>query len=459
MNWCAPIGLTWRHAFASWIDPLGFISSLAREYGDIAFFRVFWHSCYQLNHPDLVREVLVVKSRIYQKEPRQMGVLSQFTGKGVINTEGPAWVRQRRILQPAFQGNTIDTVLDAGNVELLAQFPNKLPRELLLHEELLRLCLQTVARTLYGSPSSEKAGDLTWSVATISAHLRDEIANPFALPDWFPSTWKFEKRLALDTLRTYISELIAERRRSGQLGNDLLGQLLAAEDTTGDGKGISDDQIRAEAQTMLFAAHHTVATGLTFAIWLLTQHPHIFSEVRSEIDSVLGDRAPSRQDHSRLALTERVLKEAMRLYPPAWSLFCRQAMEDDELAGYPIPRGSWVFIHPWVLHRDGRFFPQPERFDPSRFLPERERELPVGAYVPFGLGPHMCIGARMGMAMMLNLLALLVQRYDFAPTPGQGRMELEPLISIRPKGDIRMIFSPRRASQSLSADLQLGASI
>jgi len=444
MNWFAPLGLTWRHALHNWLDPLHFVSSLARDYGDIAFFKMFWYSCYQLNHPDLVREVLVAKSRVYLKEPRQMGVLSQFTGQGVITTEGPAWIRQRRIMQPAFQGPFIESILQAGVTEFGNRFPaRQAPREIRLHDELMLLSLQTVMLSLFGVQSSEFTANLTRAVAIVSTNLMDEIANPFALPDWLPTPAKAEKRWALETLRGFVTDTIAQRRRSGNLGDDFLGILLAAEDVAGDGKGISDELIRIEAQTILFAAHHTVASGLTFAIWLLQQHPQILADVRAEIDSALDGREPTRQDHARLPLTERVLKEGMRLFPPAWSLFCRQAMEDDELAGYPIPKGSWIFMHPWVLHHDARFFPNPERFDPDRFLPEREREIPVGSYIPFGLGPHTCIGGRMGQGLMLNLLTLFVQRLDFALAPGQGAFELEPLISIRPKGDIRMVVAPR----------------
>jgi len=213
-----------------------------------------------------------------------------------------------------------------------------------------------------------------------------EIHSVFTLPDFLPLPSKKRKRSAIQVFDRLIRDIIQQRRASGHDKGDLLSMLLLAIDQEGDGTGMTDQQVRDEAMTLFTAAFHANSMALTWTWYLLATHPEVYERMTEEIDSVLGQRTATFADVERLPYTQSILKESLRLYPPAWALFCRQAHTAVELGGYRVPRGSWVFLFPYVTHRDCRFFPDPTRFDPERFSPERVKDIPQYAYFPFGAG-------------------------------------------------------------------------
>ena len=202
---------------------------------------------------------------------------------------------------------------------------------------------------------------------------------------------------------------------------------------------------------MFYAGHHTAAACLTWTLYLLAQYPAVRRRVQDEIEVVLGERQPAPGDIPRLTYITQVIQESMRLLPPAWGLFPREAVEDVEIGGYTIPRGSWVFIYPWVLHRDRRFFPDPLKFDADRFSSENIAQIPPGAYIPFGLGPHSCIGGKIAMMAIQLALPAILQRFTVELASVQKPPALHTSISLRPKTDIRAALKPRKAARSSSA--------
>ena len=236
---------------------------------------------------------------------------------------------------------------------------------------------------------------------------------------------------AVEQLDALIFEIIADRRRGRTRGDDLLGTLVAAVDEGGE--GMSDQQLRDEAMTLFLAGHETTALTLAYTLYALGKYPEIERRVVAEIAAVLAGEAPTVEHVERLVYTKQVIEESLRLYPPAWATG-REVLEDFELRGHRVAKGTQLIMAEWVVHRDPRWFPDPEAFDPDRWTPERRRELPRYAYFPFGGGPRVCIGSHFAMLEATLLLALILPRYHLELVAGQ-RLEFEPSVTLRPKGE------------------------
>lgn len=427
-------------------DPLGFTARLARDYGDIAFYRLFIYPTYQINHPDLVREVLVTKAASFQKVARQRELIRRIAGEGILTTDGPPWLRHRRMLLPAFHSQAGQQMARAAVEQVQQMVALWSGREIGVYREMTALMVRTVSRAFFGVPSEAEAVRLGEALHTLGECMLDLDHWIVRLAGVLPVLHKRRREAAQQVLDHYINNAICQRRSQPESSRDLLGLLLAAVDTEGDGKHMSEMQIRGEARTMFYAGHHTAAANLTWTLYLLAQHPVIYHRLLAEIDGVLSGRPPQFGDLPLLPYTEQVIKESMRLYPPAWTLFARETLEPVEIGGYELPKGAWVFIYPWVLHRDARFFPDPLRFDPDRFAPERFAQIPNGAYIPFGLGGHSCIGGRMAMQTLQLVLPAILQHVEPQLAPDQGPVELITSISLRPKGDIRLRLKSREAA-------------
>ena len=263
------------------------------------------------------------------------------------------------------------------------------------------------------------------------------------IPDWMPLPGKRRKRWAIRTLDQLVRGIIRERRASGQDQADLLTMLLLAVDDEGDGRGMTDEQARDEAITLFNAGHDTTAAALAWVWYMVASHRAIEDRLIEEIDAVLGGNEPTLADAGRLPYVEMVIKESLRLYPPTWSLVPREVVEPVEIGGYPIARGSWIYIFPYVTQRDPRFFKDPETFDPERFSPVRIDEIPQHAYIPFGGGPRVCIGEKFAMMEMILIVATVLQKMRVKLAADQGEIEPEPLIAARPKGGLRIAVSRR----------------
>ena len=295
--------------------------------------------------------------------------------------------------------------------------------------EMSELTMRIAAQTMFDIELDDQSGELVEAARHLSDTFIREIHSVFTLPNFLPLPHKRRKRAAIRLFDKLIRDIIHQRRASGEDKGDLLSMLLLAVDQTGDGRGMTDQQVRDEAMTLFTAAFHASSMALTWTWYLLAKHPNVCARLVREVDVVLEQRDATFEDVARLTYTQMVLKESLRLYPPAWALFCREAQAEIELGGYRIPRKSWVFLFPYVTHRDSRFFPDPERFDPERFSPEREKEIPQYAYFPFGAGPRVCIGNMFAMMEMTLVIATLVQKLTLALLPNQPDVQMEPLLS------------------------------
>jgi cytochrome P450 len=305
-----------------------------------------------------------------------------------------------------------------------------------------RLTLAIVGRTLFDADVETEADEIGAALTAAMQLFGRSIALPYfeildRLP--LPSNRRFDRAKA--RIDATIARLIAERRRSPGGGKDLLSLLVEASDSEGDGSRMSDSQVRDEAITIFLAGHETTANALAWTWYLLSQNPEAEARLHAELDSVLGGRAPAVEDLPRLRYAESVLAESMRLYPPAWILG-RRALTPCSIGGFDIPTGSIVVACQWVTHRDARYFPDPERFDPERWRPEIRDGRPKFSYFPFGGGPRVCIGE--GFAWMEGVLVLATIARRWRPRLAAGqRIVPAPSITLRPRHGIRMVLEPR----------------
>jgi cytochrome P450 len=431
-------------------DILGYYTELQRRYGDVVSLCLGPYRSYVFYHPDAVREVLVAKAKQFRRFPHPMKVLAQWNGNSLIITEGDAWLRKRRMVQPAFRPGRFERYAAC----MVARTRDRLDRWLKIIEttgsieteiskEMTDLTLEIIGKTMFDAEISAEATDVGRAVAILSEVATKEMGSPWKLPDWLPLPEKRRKRWAIKRLDETVRRFIRERRASGADKGDLLSMLLLAADEEGDGGRFTDEQARDECMTLLIAGHDTTAAGLIWLFYCLARQPQVAALVYQELDAVLGGREPTANDLPRLSYTERVIKEVLRLYPPAYAIFMRQALADVEIAGHSLPQGSLVQIFSYICQRDPRWFPEPERFDPDRFLPERQRALPPFAYFPFGGGPRGCIGNTFAMMEMTLVAATLLQQLKVELAPGQGEAEPVALVSLRPKGEVRLRWSRR----------------
>ncbi len=449
-NYNARINLTWRHGLELWWNPLAYVTKLARTYGDLTFFRVFSKRLYIVNHPNLIREVLIVQQKAFQKLEHSRRVLGSGFGNGLILSEGEPWLRSRRMLADIFDGSRMARYAEVTvkyTRRLLSRWRNE--RQINTAESLVELTLSIIGDILFHADLSREAPDLgRAALAGATVFAKEEYA-PFVLPDWIPLPSKRIKREVSSMFRLLIGQLLHERRQSSHRGDDLLELLLEAVDQAEHEEGgLTLEQAIDEAMTLFHGGYHSSSMGLTWCLYLLAQHPDVMAKVAAEADNVLGDREPTLEDVPHLKYTEMVLKESLRIYPPAWELFARENTGDVELGGYPIEKGGIFLIYPLVTHRDERFFSDPLKFDPERFSPERERSIPTGAYIPFGAGPHVCIGRTLAMMEMTIVMAMIAREFRVVrPAGDRSRIEPQALIAIRPKPEIVLVPEVRRALQ------------
>jgi len=425
-------GLPFAQLAAFRRDPTGYLTRLHGAHGDVARFRFGPRRLYLLAHPDLIRDVLVTRHRNFIKS-LALQRSRVLLGNGLLTSEGPLHLRQRRLAQPAFHRESI-AALAADMAGYAAQTADgwRAGAELDVVREMNRMTLAIAAKTLFGADVQGEAEAVARALTT-ALEMFKRLTNPLGmLLDRLPVPGTLRIRRAREALDATVYGIIDRRRRSGEDRGDLLSMLLAARDVEGDGGGMTDLQLRDEALTIFLAGHETTANALAWTWHLLALHPDAEAMLHAEVDSALGGRLPTAADLPRLAFTRAVLAESMRLFPPAW-VVGRQPLEDFAAGGYRIAAGAVVMMSPWVVHRDPRWWPDPERFDPGRWTPEAEAALPRFAYFPFGGGPRKCIGE--GFAWMEGVLALatLARRWRLRHVPG-SRVTAHPTITLRPAG-------------------------
>lgn len=425
-------------------DPLAFITEVGQRYKDLACFRMGPVRACFVNNPELIREVLVTRAKIMRKQRRALDVLRQVDGEGLVITEGELWQRQRRLLQPAFHPRRMAGYAQSIVERTLVRLESWRPGQTLeMVDQMTHLTVEIIAKVFYNVEVADQSAMLGRAVRILSqAFYRELTRAPFVLPGWLPLPAQRRKRWAIRALRGLIDQMIRQRRAAPADQGDLLSMLLLAVDEEGDGRGMSDRQARDEAVTMFNAGHDSTAAALAWCWYLVGTHPQVESRLVEEARAVLGPREATAEDLPRLVFTEAVVREALRLYPPVWALFVRVPQEDLELAGYTIPKGTWLYIFPWVTQRDARFFADPLRFDPDRFDALRAQSIPQYCWIPFGAGPHACIGQHLALSEMTLILATVLKRFRLALAPDQPReIDPEPLLAIRPRGGLRMVVT------------------
>jgi cytochrome P450 len=426
------------YAFRS--DPLGFLGTATRQYGDLVYFKVARQHMYVVNHPDYVREILVANQGNFLKS-RALQRAKILLGEGLLTSEGQHHLRQRRLVQPAFHRERLAGYAAAMS-ECAVRWRERWQagRELDISTEMPQLTLSVVAKTLFSADVQSEASEIGAAMTSVLEMFR-LLLLPFSeyldkLP--LPAMRRFQKARA--RLDATIYGLIRERRKSGEDTGDLLSMLLFAQDEE-KGGGMSDEQVRDEALTLFLAGHETGANALVWTWYLLSQHPEVERRLHEEIDSVLGGRAPELADLPQLRYAEMVFAEALRLYPPAWAIG-RMAKSEFSLGGVEIPAKSICILSPYLVQRDARWFPEPEKFDPERWTLEPREAQPKFAYFPFGGGTRVCIGERFAWMEGVIVMAAIAQKWRFRLQPGQ-RVEPLPLITLRVKHGLRMMPESR----------------
>jgi cytochrome P450 len=430
-----PFGLL--HAIRSQRNILGFMTDLGRH-GDMAYFSVGPIRAFLVNHPDLLRELLIAKADLIQKLPYQRAVLGQIEGEGLLASEGEHWRKQRRLLQPAFHASRIAALADKAVQETIDRIESwRDGATIEAVGEMTDLSMVIMAKGFFGLDLNSEAPQVRTAMRDISEVFLVEMRRMIRKPRWSPLPDARRKWHAIDTIDAVIWDLVRRQRGSSAEGDNLLAMLLRAIDPESGAPAMTEKEARDETVTM-FRSHDTTAAVLAFLMHVLAHRRDIAERIEGEVDAALGGRAPSAGDMRALAYTEMVVMETMRLYPPTWSLFTREARQPFELGGYAIPRGGWLIAMPWVTHRDARFFPEPLRFDPDRFAPHRAADLQRFAYFPFGIGGHTCTGMRLVTVEMVLMVAALCQRCRFELADPDYSLEVDALLSIWPKGKLNV---------------------
>ena len=421
-------------------DWLGFVTQVAREYGDIVQLRLGPKRVVLVSHPDYVEEILVTNNRNFTKD-FTLRLYKAVLGNGLLTSEGDFWLRQRRMIQPAFQRHKIAAFGETmvGYTErMLAGWRDGAVVD--LHAEFMRLTLEIAAKTFFDADVSAEARDVGDALERALHCINARFNSLYWVPEWVPTPNNLQLRRAVRRLDDILYRFIGQRRKSGEDRGDLLSLLLHARDED-DGSRMTDRQLRDEAMTLFLAGHETTALALSWTGYLLAQHPEAVAELDAELRAVLDGRPPPVADLPRLKFTERVITESMRLYPPAFGMG-REPIEDCTIAGYPIPAGRPIFFHQWVIHRDPRFFDAPDQFLPNRWADGLAQRLPKYAYFPFGGGPRLCIGNTFAMMEASLVLATLAQRFHLRLVP-EHPIELWPSITLRPRYGIKVVLEKR----------------
>src|SRR5436853_1541661 len=435
-------------------NPLEYFAKIAREYGDVAGLRVLNFRTIFLNHPDLIEEVLVTNARKYSKG-RVLRANRHVFGEGLLTSEGDFWLRQRRLAQPAFHRARI-----ASYAATMVDYTERMVEgwrggeERDAHQEMMRLTLEIVAKTLFDADVERDAQEVGKSLELlleIGANFRRTIF----VPHWLPTPTNLRVKREVAQIEKILYRIIGERRASGRDAGDLLSMLLSAQDE--DGSRMTDRQLRDEAITLFLAGHETTASSLSWTWWLLARNPAVEAKLHAELDEVLGGRAPSIDDLARLPYTANVITESLRLYPPAWGL-ARIAVENHELAGYPVKKGMGVAMAQWVVQRDTRWYDKPEEFRPERWEGDFAKRIPRFAYFTFGRGPRQCIGNSFALMEARLILATIAQKYRLHLVPDHPVVPLAS-ITLRPRYGVRVVLESRqpRVIRNLSQTSQTTA--
>jgi len=421
-------------------DSLGFITR-CRKFGDVVRSRFLYVHAYFLYNADDIEALLTTKAKSFRKAGSlRSPFFARLVGNGLVTSEGDFWRRQRRLAQPAFHRQRISTygevMVDYAQRAIDKWRPSE---EIDISKDMTRLTLEIVVKTLFNADVSNDADHVGAMLSEVVKPFASQATLKWILDNRLPTPGHRRYFKAVSEIDRIVFRIISDRRAGKSDEGDLLSMLLQAQDD--DGSQMNDAQLRDEVMTLFLAGHETTALALSWSWYLLATHPEAEAKFHAEIDEVLQGRVPTVDDLRKLTYTEMIAKEAMRLYPPAYAVG-REALEDTEIGGFRVPKGSQVFAFQWVTQRDERYFERPDKFEPERWTPERSERLPKYAYFPFGGGPRQCIGNYFAMMEVVLLLATIGQRFRFSLAPNH-KVEVLPVLSLRPKNGIRAVVEKR----------------
>ena len=414
--------------------PIEFLLKSAREYGDVVSLSIGPIRTCLFNHPDLIEEVLNKQNPNCIKDISYR-VLKGVFGDGLLLSDGDLWKRHRRLIQPAFTAERITGYASAivtDTAQMLAKWRSGEIYD--VHQEMSQLTIKLITQAMFGVDVAETALEIGKALDTIMLHYVHQAKTWFLLPAWLPTPSNRKAHHATKRLNEIVYAIIDQRRQFPM--DDLLSRMLRVKDE--DGTQLSDRELRDEVMTLLLAGHDTTANALTWTLMLLAQNPEAEAKLVEEVRSVLEERLPTSAELPKLRYTEMVLKESMRLYPPAWILG-RELTRDCTIGDYHLTRGTTIYLSQWVVHRDPRFFANPEQFLPERWENNLEQRLPRCAYFPFGAGPRVCIGKAFSMMEATLILAMIAQKFRLTLIP-EHPIELLPSITLRPKHGVKMML-------------------
>lgn len=423
-------------------DPVQFFSDMARQYGDIVYWTMAQYKTYFINHPEAIKQVLVTKIDNYPKS-RLWKHFKPIIGDGLVMQEGEAWRQRRKLVESALTHKRIEELFPimVKQIDEMMEGWDRHVREqqpLDISQEMTYVTLKVAASTMLSSNITDYIPVVMKSITTILHAVERRMYGGYSLPYSVPTPNTVKLKKAMEELDGTIKQCIEEHKRNPDAYNDLLSMYITAKDEE-NGRVMTDKELAGESRTTLIAGHETTATMLTWAFYLLAQHPEIRQRLYEEIDTVLEGRTPTFADLMNLKYTRMVMLETLRLYPSAW-LVSRSPIEDDELLGYHVPKGSIVCISSYTLHRREEDWPEPEKFDPERFTPQASRSRLSHGYLAFGGGSHNCVGSGFAMVEGALILAAVIQRYKFELVPGQ-QIGKRAMITLRPNKSIWMNMS------------------
>jgi cytochrome P450 len=411
-------------------NPLAYFLSISRQYGDIVCYRPAPETAYLINHPDYIRHVLVENQRSYSKDTYSNQAFKKALGNGLITLEGDAWLRQRRLMQPAFHHTRLaplDRMIVQAAQDMLTRWQAHyaLGKPVDVAREMAALTMTITSRVLFGVDLGDEVNAI--------GEIVNGVADIFEKPN-HPRVQEASRQFA-----AVVERIIQQRRQDFRDQGDLLSSLITArhEDT---GAAMEDLQLKHEVMGLLLAGYETTANALTWTHYLLSQNPWAADRLRSEVRQQLAGRPPAHSDLPRLPYLRQVFDESLRLYPPAW-IIGRRAIGDDQIGGYHVPAGTVIAICIYALHRHPDFWEQPDIFDPERFNPERSQGRSKYAYIPFSTGPRQCLGNTFGLLEGSLILACIAQKFELRLLEG---IEVQPqaLYVLRPNRDLLMSLHP-----------------
>ena len=422
-------------------DPLEGLRRMVREYGDVVHFRVMGQDRILLNHPDFINQVLVMQHGKFHKSELTRRITARMLGQGLLISEGEFWRRQRRLVQPAFHRirmNEYAATMREWTQAHIREWRDGDERN--VAQEMMALTLAIAVRTLFGTTLPGEARQVGQAMTFLMRYSLRRQRQPFRIPEKWPTPKNRRANRELEFIDSIVYRIISERRASNSNHHtDLLALLMAAMDE--DGTQMTPQQLHDEAMTLFIAGHETTSQMLSWTWFALSGNPAAEARLHEELSSVLGGRPPEAADFPRLPYLQAVMNEVLRLYPPAYIL-ARETVEPCQIGGYELRPGSTVILSQWIMHRDPRYFDEPDTFRPERWLDGLADRLPAGAYFPFGDGPRRCIGQGFALLEAAIVTATLAQRFAFRLVPGHP-VVAEPLVTLRPHQGIRMTLHAR----------------